>query len=817
VFGHVIRITDPAGNVTSYVYDPLGRQTSATDPDRGTLQTFYKASGLVDYTVDALGNRSTYTYDTIGRITERDDVGPQSPFRAIRLYWDRDSMGMLAGASLGKLVQVSDTQLTAALGEKYSYDSFGRLASSQRCVGATCMTVQQGYDPSGRIGSLTYPDGEVVGYGYDVMGRASSVGGYATATYNEVDQLKSLSYANAQTTTNTYDPARHWLNTVSVTLPTVRLGMRFFTPHQYDATYAHDLTGRISTLDLAYSTVATHLVYGYDDLGRLTSVTSDAAHTESFGYDTLGRMTSSSYLGNLYYTDALHVHAPTHTDSLDDRSYDRLGNLRTLSDHAGRNLMFSWSADGTLASIRNIATATTTAFIYDRTGERVGKTGGVPDFYFGPLVEQRNGVLVKYYTLAGRVVARNDGAVLYYTQDHRGSTRLVANASHGVVDTYDYTAFGRPIVKSESAPQDFEYDGSYDDESALTYMHARYYDGELSHFASADTIVPNLYRPQSLHRYSYVEQDPVNHSDPSGHQKMQVEWKNYIDQQETNAQMRSSGCNQLDAGFSMQCDVLWTELDRYPAQMRDDTLQYLMAESAAHRAWVATNALQAAMGPSILVLPDLPPASDPDEWAQYPKTEEATLQTSAAADAVSYNGVLFCAEGVPESRPQTLLGAAKKLWADLKLIPRDEFVFAGFEGEAKQPLPKGFTLGETAEMMYIFGSSNTHAIYDGVICAAGIGAELETARGDFGAGIYKAYEEIDNSDGSSESRWGIFVEGTFEGAYGGGYQFGNEMGIYGGVRAGPLFVGGGMSLESLNWTPRVFWTIHSAIWDYITH
>ena len=46
---------------------------------------------------------------------------------------------------------------------------------------------------------------------------------------------------------------------------------------------------------------------------------------------------------------------------------------------------------------------------------------------------------------------------------------------------------------------------------------------ELGHFISADSVVPDLYRPQSLNRYSLTEGDPANHGDRSGHMKMQVE------------------------------------------------------------------------------------------------------------------------------------------------------------------------------------------------------------------------------------------------------------------------------------------------------
>ncbi len=59
--------------------------------------------------------------------------------------------------------------------------------------------------------------------------------------------------------------------------------------------------------------------------------------------------------------------------------------------------------------------------------------------------------------------------------------------------------------------------GSGADDVGLIYMNARYYVPSLGRFASADTIVPDPANPQSLNRYSYVNNNPLRFTDPTGH------------------------------------------------------------------------------------------------------------------------------------------------------------------------------------------------------------------------------------------------------------------------------------------------------------
>ncbi len=51
----------------------------------------------------------------------------------------------------------------------------------------------------------------------------------------------------------------------------------------------------------------------------------------------------------------------------------------------------------------------------------------------------------------------------------------------------------------------------------ITGVQARYYDAGETRFLTPDRFVKNPYNPQTLNRYSYVENNPINYTDPSGH------------------------------------------------------------------------------------------------------------------------------------------------------------------------------------------------------------------------------------------------------------------------------------------------------------
>jgi RHS repeat-associated protein len=103
----------------------------------------------------------------------------------------------------------------------------------------------------------------------------------------------------------------------------------------------------------------------------------------------------------------------------------------------------------------------------------------------------------------------------WYLSDHLGSTTLLINESGLEVERTEYYPYGQ--VQSGGLEK-YGFTGQENDaDTELMYYGARYYSPEYRIFVQPDTMLPNLYNPQALNRYSYTLNNPVKYTDPSGH------------------------------------------------------------------------------------------------------------------------------------------------------------------------------------------------------------------------------------------------------------------------------------------------------------
>jgi len=131
--------------------------------------------------------------------------------------------------------------------------------------------------------------------------------------------------------------------------------------------------------------------------------------------------------------------------------------------------------------------------------------------------------VTKYYYHGGaRVALRTTGAggsVVYWLHgDHLGSVSLVTDHASRVVAQQRFLPYGGVRYSEGTFPTDVGFTGHRGHPAlGLVYMRARYYHSGLGRFVSADVVVPIPGNPQDWNRYTYVANNPLRSTDPSGH------------------------------------------------------------------------------------------------------------------------------------------------------------------------------------------------------------------------------------------------------------------------------------------------------------
>jgi RHS repeat-associated core domain len=157
-------------------------------------------------------------------------------------------------------------------------------------------------------------------------------------------------------------------------------------------------------------------------------------------------------------------------------------------------------------------------FFYDESGGRVKKVeDGVVSYYITEDYDIEDGEGTVYYFANGNRVAKSsDDGMFWYLDDHLGSTNVMIDSDGELVERTLYYPFGG---HREGGEEKYSFTGKeFDSEIGLYYYGARYYNPETFVFTQADNVIPNVYYPQALNRYSYCYNNPLKYDDPDGHE-----------------------------------------------------------------------------------------------------------------------------------------------------------------------------------------------------------------------------------------------------------------------------------------------------------
>lgn len=109
-----------------------------------------------------------------------------------------------------------------------------------------------------------------------------------------------------------------------------------------------------------------------------------------------------------------------------------------------------------------------------------------------------------------------NNTVYFVHGDHLGSTRLVTGLNQAVVQNLDYLPFGENN-STDSHISTHEFTGDErDSETGLDHTQFRQYTSQLARWITPDLLGGEIGDPQSLNRYAYVLNNPLNLIDPLG-------------------------------------------------------------------------------------------------------------------------------------------------------------------------------------------------------------------------------------------------------------------------------------------------------------
>ena len=170
--------------------------------------------------------------------------------------------------------------------------------------------------------------------------------------------------------------------------------------------------------------------------------------------------------------------------------------------------------------------AADTSFVYDADGSRVAvitDSGDATHYIAGIHTHDvAAGTEENSYTFGGVTVGLNDDGVRHHVfTDHLATVTGTLEYGLGVVNVerLRYSPYGDKRGSPGVVAGDRTYTGQVDDMTVtgLMFYNARYYDPVARNFVSPDTIIPDPASTLGWNRYTYVNNNPINANDPTGH------------------------------------------------------------------------------------------------------------------------------------------------------------------------------------------------------------------------------------------------------------------------------------------------------------
>jgi len=533
--------TASCSQTRTFTYDSLSRLKSAVNPESGTIGYTYDSNGNLATKTDARSVVTTFAYDTLNRIQTRDytnEPSGQTTTPNVTYYYDN-----VANAK-GKLVKVSSSVSTT---EYISFDILGRVTGHKQTTDGNDYATAYLYNLGGAMTEEIYPSTRVVKNVLDnngdlsiIQSKKNSASGYwnyaNNFTYNSAGAVTSMQLGNGKWESTIFNSR---LQPTQIALGTVQSGNDSLKLDYSYGTTANN--GNILTQTMTVPTVGSYngftaiQSYAYDSLNRIDdameTISGNQTWRQDFTYDRYGNRNfnqNTTTIPASFSNPAVSNPTISSTNNRLNSSgygYDSSGN--TQFDASLRKFTYDAESKQTKVESTNSSqqvTGTIGEYFYDGDGKRVKKyvlsTGETTIFVYDAVGKQ----IAEYSTIAADTA---NAKVAYLTNDQLGSPRINTDANGNVVSRHDYHPFGEELSTSQrSTHQEYADDTSrkgftgyeHDGEINLNFAEARVYSSSLGRFSIPDpeNTGADLTVPQSWNGYSYVINNPINYTDPSG-------------------------------------------------------------------------------------------------------------------------------------------------------------------------------------------------------------------------------------------------------------------------------------------------------------
>ncbi|MDO6477295.1 Ig-like domain-containing protein [Alteromonas sp. 1_MG-2023] len=528
--GHPIVIQDANSNSIFATYNALGQKVKVEDPNQGTSTYVYNGFGELEQEVTANSETIRYEYDKLGRLIEktaRTGSGVKSTFK-----YTFDS----------ELTGYADQEIADGVVRSFDYDSKGRLNRSTLAIGSETFTTEYFIDDAyGRVKGTKYPNNVVIEQRYNQFGYTTHfVNAYSDYVYQHIQSMDQfLNVTASQLGNGVQEDAYYLPETGLADHIRAKKGNSWLHHMNYSAGY-DNFGNLIESMNVITGMT---MNYEYDSLHRLEGNTISgwgSSERISYSYDAVGNLLSKSdYAGTYRYGNANRsaggnagsnaVRQIVKGNSTVNFLYDNMGNMTS-----GDGVSLAYNAYR--QPVRIVRNGTTFDFTYDANLERVKEVrNGIITYEIDKVFEKSSDGSWSLYIadIAVLKYSNSDGHSIFYRhKDRLGSALTFTDENGNVSGRRAFDPFGKPRAEngsSLSVPRltflnDSDQGGRrgftdhrHLDEAQLIHMNGRVYDYNLGRFLSVDPFIQDPTNSQSINPYSYIMNNPLMGTDPSGY------------------------------------------------------------------------------------------------------------------------------------------------------------------------------------------------------------------------------------------------------------------------------------------------------------